>query len=379
MGIISWLKGRLGGSVPLSGSELRLALEDVDVLTGDIYVRELAFWSAVNLIANAVGKCEFRTYLKGKEVREREYYLWNVEPNKNQNSCGFIHELIAKLYRENECLVIEHNGELLIADEFKREAYAVLDDLFTEVTVKGLKFERVFSQSEVLYFVLNNQDMRRLVNGLYTNYSRLLAHLMKMFPKTRGMRGVFNYKALPVSGTEQRKNFDELINIRFKEFLNSADAILPLGEGQSFSDIGSKTYAAESSRDIRALIDDVSDFTSKAFGIPPALLRGNVEGVRDAMDGFLAFCIDPLIDMLSEEINRKRIGYSGFADGTKVEIDTSTIRHIDVLNDAGEIYKLTLSGVFSINDIRRVLGQPLIGEDWANEYFTGVRKGELVT
>ena len=50
----------------------------------DIYLREIAFWTCVNKIANALSKCEFKTYIEHKAVRKSEYYLWNVEPNKNQ-------------------------------------------------------------------------------------------------------------------------------------------------------------------------------------------------------------------------------------------------------------------------------------------------------
>jgi phage portal protein BeeE len=49
----------------------------------------MAFWSAVNIVANAVSKCEFKTFLNGKEDKGKEYYLWNIEPNKNQNSSDF--------------------------------------------------------------------------------------------------------------------------------------------------------------------------------------------------------------------------------------------------------------------------------------------------
>ena len=52
-------------------------------------IRELCFWVCVNMIANAIGRCEFRTYRNHKEIMEREYYLWNYEPNVNQNSTFF--------------------------------------------------------------------------------------------------------------------------------------------------------------------------------------------------------------------------------------------------------------------------------------------------
>ena len=45
---------------------------------------------AINMIAGAIGKCEFRTFKAGKPYKAEEYYLWNYEPNANQNSTQFI-------------------------------------------------------------------------------------------------------------------------------------------------------------------------------------------------------------------------------------------------------------------------------------------------
>ena len=55
---------------------------------------------------------------------------------------------------------------------------------------------------------------------------------------------------------------------------------------------------------------------------------------------FLTFCIDPLVDTLQEEIIRKRIGRDEFLRGTKLVIDTRTIKHIDLFEAAPQIDKL---------------------------------------
>lgn len=52
-----------------------------------------------------------------------------------------------------------------------------------------------------------------------------------------------------------------------------------------------------------------------------------------------------------------------------MKIDTNRIKHIDLLDAAGSIDKLVSSGVECINDIRALLGQPLIPEEWANRHF----------
>jgi len=370
LGLITWIKDRLGGqAVPLSGADVSGSLDEYSALMADIYIRELAFWSAVNIIANAVSKCEFKTFLNGEETKGNEYYLWNFEPNKNQNSSGFIHKWISKLYRDNECLIIENNGQLLIADSFIRTPYALYDDKFTGVTVGDFTFNRSFLQSEVLYWQLSNQDMRRVINGLYQSYSKLIAYSMKYFQRSRGLKGKFKYETIPVAGTEERKAFDSLISEKFKTWLDADNGVIPLGKGQDFTELESKTYSNEGTRDIRAMIDDVCDFTAKGLGMPPALLRGDVQGTSDAVDQLLTFCVDPLTDMLSEEIIRKRIGRTDYLKGTYLQIDTKSIKHIDLLSVSTAIDKLIGSGAYCINDIRKACGDSIIDQPWAWQHF----------
>jgi HK97 family phage portal protein len=367
LGLISWLVDKFGGPIPVSyNGDL---FEEYEDLVGDTYIRELAFLSAVNLVANAVSKCEFKTFTKGKEEKGREYYLWNLEPNKNQNSSVFLHKMISKLYRNNECLVIEQNGQLLVVDSFTRTPYALYEDVFTRVTVGEFTFDRSFAQSEVLYFNLTESDTKKVVDGLYNSYSKLITYSMKAYQKSRGTKGIFQYDTLPVAGTPERDAFDKLINEKIKKWLDGDSAALPLGRGQEWKELEKKTYSSENTRDIRALVDDISDFTARAFGIPPALLRGDVQDTSKAVDQLLTFCIDPLVDMIQEEINRKRNGYAGFSQGTYLKIDTKTMKHVDLLSVSTAIDKLISSGAFCVNDIRELVGEPVIEEPWAYEHF----------
>jgi hypothetical protein len=146
LGFIGWLIDKLSGK-PAPLSDITQYEAEYISLVGDIYIREMAFWSAVNIVANAVSKCEFKTFVNKKEIKGLEYYLWNVEPNRNQNSSVFLHKLIAQLYRKNECLVIEQNGQLLVADNFVRTPYALFDDKFTQVTVEDFTFQKTFYQA----------------------------------------------------------------------------------------------------------------------------------------------------------------------------------------------------------------------------------------
>ena len=131
----------------------------------EVYLRELAFWTCVNKIANAISKCEFRTYMGRKEEHGREYYLWNYEPNPNQNATVFINKLIGQLYRHNEALVVEIGNHLYVADAYEKEVYALRDYRFSGIVIDNYQLSETLRMSDVLFFELNSNDMRRLMNG----------------------------------------------------------------------------------------------------------------------------------------------------------------------------------------------------------------------
>ena len=366
MGLITWVRDFLSGEILTT---TQVTDEELYAIVAEINIRELAFWSCINMIANSVSKCELKTFAGGKEVKGPEYYKWNVSPNKNQNSSAFMHKLIARLYSDNECLVIEENGQLLIADSFQQTEYALVDNLFEGVTVGNYTFATKYRMSDVMYFKLGEKDMRKVTNAIYESYGKLITYGMTAYQKSRGSRGILNYKTLAQGNEAAKAAFDDLMNNRFKKFFTAENAVLPLPDGYTYTDTGSKTYSNEGTRDIRSMMDDISDFTAKGLGMPPALAKGDLAGVKEAVVTYLTFCIDPLVDNIAEEINRKRYGFKEFAKGNYLKIDTKSILHVDLLSVSAAIDKLIASGAFTINDIRKLVNEEPIDEDYANTHF----------
>lgn len=366
MGLLTWIKERI-----LNGQPIETEVDGAEFfnLAAELYIRNLAFQSAVNLIANSVSKCEFKTFVNHKEVKQKEYYLFNIEPNKNQNSSQFIHKWISKLYEENESLIIENSGQLLVADTFSKKEYALFEYQFTDVSIDGFTFNKTFNMSEVMYFKLNNKDIRKLINGMYESYGKLIDYAQRSYKKSRGSKGTLEVSAMAQGKQNFQVTFEKLMNEKFRKFFEADNAVLPLFDGYKYTDIGSKTYSNEGTRDIKAMIDDIYDFTARGFCMPPTLLKGDMANIGDAVDNCLTFCIDPLCDMLQEEINRKRSGYEGFVRGVFTKIDTKSIKHVDLLSVSTAIDKLISSGAFTINDIRKVVGDEPIDEEFANSHF----------
>jgi len=366
MGLINWIRSFGTGGILTSA---QVTDEEMYNIVAEIHIRELAFFGCVNMISNAVSKCEIKTFVNNVETKGPEWYAWNVSPNKNQNSSNFMNKLLTKLYSDGECLVIDNAMQFLVADSFSMTEYALLDNVFEGVTVGDFTFNRKFNMSEVMYFKLSDKNIRRVLNGIYDSYGKLISYGMKSYQKSRGNRGVLNYETIQQGNERAKADFDDLMNNRFKKYFTAENAVLPLPKGYDYTEAASKTYSAEGTRDIRALTDDIRDFTAEGLNIPPALARGDIAGIADAMTSFLTFCIDPLTDMISEEANRKRNGLAGMAKGNYLKIDTRAVLHVDVLSISTAVDKLIGSGAYSINQILKLTGDEPINEPWANQHW----------
>lgn len=369
---------KLIGYKPVSVKEI---MEDQDVQNAayELYIRELAFWTCVNKIANAVSKCEFKTYYHNKEIKGKEYYLWNYEPNQNQNAAGFIYKLIAQLYRKNECLVVEINHRMYVAESYIKEVYALRDYQFSGISFDGYTLQETLDMSDVMFFELNSTDMRKLMNGMYGSYSKLITYAQNAYQKSRGHKGILNIAGVAQEQDNFNETFEELMSTHFKNFFGKDNAVLPLFDGYNYQDISqnAKTYSTESTRDIKALADDIFEFTARAFSFPPSLAKGDVQDTTKATDELLTFAIDPLVKMIQQEINRKRNGKDGLKQGNYLKIDTLAVKHVDIFDIATPIDKLISSGAFTINDILQVIGKPKIDESWADQHFMTKNYSEI--
>ena len=341
-------------------------------------LRELAFHVCVNTIANAVGKCEFKTFRNGQPIRENEYYLWNVEPNINQNSTAFLHKLIYKLYSDNEALVIatKHRSGaemLVVADSFEPpQVYPAKMNEYKGVVVGEVSYQKTFRENEVLHFRLNAVNVKPVLEAMTQSFNSILALAIKNYSWGSGKHMKVHINQTEQSNPEFAQNFRKMINEQIKPFFDSDSALLPEFDGYDYSEFPTNatgTAASRTTRDIRSLADDIFDFTARAFQIPPVLLFGDVAGTQDAMTRWLTTCIDPLCDQIQEEINRKRYGKDLYLRGNYVLVDTSTIIHFDMFQNASNVEKLIGSGAFSINDVLAAANQPRINEPWANAHW----------
>lgn len=369
-----WLTRKV--SISKSGEKedaAEISCSEIFAAAQEYALRELAFWICVDTIANALGKCEFKTYLNDVEVRDAEAYLWNIEPNINQNSTAFLHKLVARLYLDNEVLIISTKGSgtterLAIADSYSKSGdYPSRENEYTGVTIGDFTYNKTFRESEVMHLTLNNKDIKKVLDAMYASYNKLIDAAQKHYTWTHGQHWKVHVEQMAQGADGWEEQFQRMMEAQIKPFLQADGAILPEFDGYTYSDAGQG--GGGDTRDIRAMYDDIFDFTARTFGIPTVLLSGEVAGTSDAFNRWLTLCIDPLCDQLQEEINRKRYGFAQWRQGNYLRIDTSSLIHFDLFANAANVDKLISSGAFSVNEVRRAAGQIEINEDWADRHM----------
>lgn len=358
----------------LFDKEGKLALNaTVGRLATEVYYKELAFQACANLIAKTLARAEFRTFLKGEEVREDMYYLLNVEPNPNQNASDFWRDAVYRAAKGNESLIVMEGDYLYLADSWNVVPGTFVENLYTEIRLGELREPLKRRESEVLHLRMHNEQAKQVIEGLYDSYSKLIAAAQKRYRRNSSKRGFLDLGTNYPQTDKAQSDLKDLLENRFKTFFqHDEDAVLPLTGGVQWKEletVGSGARGTVEGRDIREFINDIFDYTAMAFQVPPQLLKGDVADTHEAMKNFLTFCINPLADMIGDEINRKMYGKRDFKKRSYVKVDTTNIRAVDIKDVANALDVLFRIGAYTIDDCLKYLGLEPLGNEIGQQRF----------
>lgn len=331
--------------------------------------KELALHIAISYIANTLSKCEFKTYENGKEVKGLLYYLLNVSPNPNQNASQFINQVIENyFYQPDGALVLLNNDNLYCADNFDvDDANPLKEFYYHNVTFNCQQIKKRHKASEVFHFKLDNKNVKALVDSLYSHYGEIIALALQTFKATNGRKYKLLLEQYKAGDPAFAQVFENVIKTQLKTFIENDNSVYPQFKGTDLQEF--QTSGRADTSDIIAMRKEIFDTTAQAFKIPLTMMYGNITNINEVVKVYLSFCIDPIADMLSEEITRKRYTLEEWQKGCYVEVDTSCINYVDILEVADKADKAIASGLASIDDLRpRVRLNPL-NTDFSTSHF----------
>lgn len=336
------------------------------------HLLEISLFTAVDLIARTISKCEFVTVQNGKEIQKKEYYLWNYKPNKHQTKAEFIIELVSKLILKNEVLIIEtSDGQLLIADYFSKNEFAIFDDIFSDVTVKNYTFQRTFKTSEVIYLRYNNSGVKNLIGEMCATFEEIMQTAEERYNKSVGHKGFLKISTAATGSPEFQARYKDLINNHFKQFFSSKNAVLPLYEGFGYDELPPEVRAAANSEinDITKLKAEAERTVGNVFHIPPAVISGEASMLAEATTALISNAVDPVTNMLEQAITAARYGEENYLKSNYILIDTTYARHIDAIANANNIDKSIACGVLNPEKAQRYCNMLPCDEEWAKKYY----------
>ena len=325
--------------------------------------RELAVHIAVSYIANTLSKCEFKVYENGKESRGRLYYLLNVSPNPNENSSQFINHFIEQYYYHGSALLVKNGDHLYCADDFFLDTSNPLKDFeYTDVTFGTHTLRRKLRAGDVFHLKLDNRDVKKLVDLVGAEYGEALAASLAAFKRTNGRKYKLMLDQYQAGDPKFKETYERVLKGQIEAFLNSdGSAVFPKYNELDLVEFSTEAPIAPDG--ITSVRKELFEVTAQAFKIPLSMMLGNITNMNEIVKVYLSICIDPLADMISEELTRKTFTPEEWARGCCVRVDTSCINHVDMLEVADKVDKLISCGAYNIDEVRhRLDSDPLLTE-----------------
>lgn len=144
--IIDFFRNFFGGD----GKQISLEAIALQSETTDAF-KELAKEASIALISKAFSLAEFRTYQKGVEIKQQDYYLFNIEPNLNTPAASFWESVVRKLLERSECLILVQNGSLYLADDYTKHPYVFKPNEYTGVCINDYALTDIWFEDKVLF------------------------------------------------------------------------------------------------------------------------------------------------------------------------------------------------------------------------------------
>lgn len=332
--------------------------EELDSKAQQVYLKRMALDICANFIARAVAQSKFKVNNKSW------HYKLNVRPNTDLSAAQFWEQFVYKLIVDNHVLVVlSDTDDLLIADSWIRNEYAVYEDTFEGVTVKGYTFARTFKMSEVLYLEYNNQKLERFTNGLLDDYGELYSRMLEAAKRNNQIRGTVSINANTKLTDDQQNLLQSYIDKLFQAYQNRSIAIAPIIKGFEYEEYSNTTGTSNIKvEEVTKIPDTLIDIFADALGIPTALLHGTRAELKDNMIAFNKYCLPLTLKKIEDELNAKIIEKEDYIKGERVEV--WGINRPDLFELAEPIDKLIASSTFNTNEIRKELGyEPREGGD----------------
>ena len=352
----------------------------VDEADKALELKLLMMNSALGYLAAALSMCRWRVIRSGVEVADREYFRLNSCPNRSQNKMQFCSELVYRLAFYNEALIISPKAgddSLWIADSWSAEDHGQAGVIYRNVHIENDERTYTLKDSEVLHIKLNWRGLYPLLAQAATDYETMIGYAVTGYAKQAGERGILEISSVASGTPEQQAAFIKSLEDRFSRYFKSNNAVLPLQAGNKYTMNSTAHRNTSEINDVINLTNEFAERVALALRVPVALMKGNVENTSHARTDLILYGVKPIATQIEQEYNMKRLGMDEMVRGSRLYIDPVTINLTNPEDMATFCEKMVSCGQYSVDELRNLRGEPLLGTPEAQIHYITKNYGFL--
>ena len=342
----------------------------------EIKFLNLALYIVSTYIASAISTCEFKVYKKKKEVKDTSYYKLNYSPNPNETATKLKYEMVKRLVQTGDSLVVKFNNYLYFAETFGFASESINGYVFDGITIQKTPIKSTFKKKNVFYLKLDDEAVKDLLELVDTKYKELVSCASKAYKRAINNKWKLKIDSAREHSPKFQEEFDSYINDQLKEFLTGDEGVFPELNGYELSHLDDGSDKTDSS-DIRNLRKDIFDMVAQAYKMPVSMMYGNVTNLKEVINQFITFAVKPNAKMIGEEITRVFFTEEEILDGSRVEIDVSSINYRDIFDVADKLDKLIYSSVSDIDEARKLINLPELNTEWSKQHWMTKNNGKV--
>lgn len=370
---VNWLTGKTTGDYQIeqdTGTK-----ENAETV---LNLKMLMMASAAGYLAAGLSMCRWRTIQRGKEEKGAEHFRLNNRPNANQSKAEFCAKLVYYLAVQNEAIVFSPNGkDLYVADNWNVERRGTQNDIYRDVSVDNDTRTFTFDAQDVMHVKMDWTGLWPLLSSVGDEYEAMIGTAYGGYKRQSGAKGVLNVTGLESGTQEQRAALMNRLQAQFKTFFSSQNGVLTLNTGYTYTPIATSARNTSEMNDIANMTDEFAERLGLALRVPVALMKGSVENTQNARTDLVMFGIKPIAQAFEQEYNAKRLGEREFSKGSRLFIDPLPIQIADVASLPTFCERMTSCGQCSVDELRDLRGEPLLGTPEAQKHYITKNYGLL--
>lgn len=349
-------------------------IKEISLLSEDYnttLMKQRALDVALGTVARDLALVEWKTFDEGKFKRDDLYYHLNIQPSVNQNATEFWEEVVRKLFYEDTevLIVITADDQFVIADNFNVDKYVLKENIYTDVKVDDFTFNRNFSESEVIHLKYQNLKLKTILRELDDSYGKLFYRLVQVSMRTNQIRGTAKLTGSLAKHEKAQKYLQTFVDKIFESFKTKSEAIIPIQDGMEYNEVSREANTRSQIDELNKVSDEYLNSVLEAIGIHPAIVSGDMAEVEQHQDKYLLNVIQPLVEQISDEVNRKFFTPKEYLRGSRLNPSVVKLRFVSIFDMGSQFEKLVGSSGFTPNEVREAGGYDRIEDPRMDQYY----------